>query len=384
MKILFISHDASRTGAPLLLFSFIKWLRDNRPDCEMDIVILKNGSLIKQLREMCSRVFCWTGCSPLKAGSSLRRNMMRLKNRICRRWFLREFSQKSYDLVYVNSAAACGALESIGGACKGAKVLIHIHELENVLQACGSSLVDKWLARADVVVGVSDMVIQNLIEKHGAAPEWIMKVPAFVPRALSLGDGKDVRKQIGASDYSLLVGGCGTLEWRKGPDLFLQVARKTFAQQPALDVHFVWLGGSQQRNMMSQLVHDVDQCGLAGRVHFIGSVESPDEYYSAFDLFVMPSREDPFPLVCLEAGQAGCPIVCFENAIGSTEYLNNETGAVVPYMDTDAMSEAVIRLAEDSDVRRCACREIKKAVEPFNLSACAEKLMAIIDHQLQL
>ena len=42
MKILFISHDAGRTGAPLLLLNMLKWLKGNR-DLSFEVLLMKDG-----------------------------------------------------------------------------------------------------------------------------------------------------------------------------------------------------------------------------------------------------------------------------------------------------------------------------------------------------
>ena len=64
-------------------------------------------------------------------------------------------------------------------------------------------------------------------------------------------------------------------------------------------------------------------------------------YFNDFDVFLMTSREDPFPLVCIEVGMLGIPIICFDGATGSQEIINQGGGVVVPYLDTDAMAKQI-------------------------------------------
>ena len=62
------------------------------------------------------------------------------------------------------------------------------------------------------------------------------------------------------------------------------------------------------------------------------------------NVFLMTSREDPFPLVNLEAAINKVPIICFENSGGSSEIVDESSGFVVPFCDTQKMSDIVIEL----------------------------------------
>ncbi|MEL7209914.1 MAG: glycosyltransferase family 4 protein, partial [Actinomycetota bacterium] len=101
---------------------------------------------------------------------------------------------------------------------------------------------------------------------------------------------------------------------------------------------------------------DVEASGLSDRFALVPHVADPLEWFSAMDVFVLPAREDAFPLVCLEAAAQGVPVVCFDNG-GMPEYVDGadeECGAVVPYPDLDAMADAVLAFASDDDRRERA------------------------------
>jgi glycosyltransferase involved in cell wall biosynthesis len=62
------------------------------------------------------------------------------------------------------------------------------------------------------------------------------------------------------------------------------------------------------------------------------------KYFAAFDVFALVSREDPFPVVCLEAASLGKPIVCFNSSDGEKEFVENDCGFVVPDLDIEIMT----------------------------------------------
>jgi glycosyltransferase involved in cell wall biosynthesis len=68
-------------------------------------------------------------------------------------------------------------------------------------------------------------------------------------------------------------------------------------------------------------------------------------------VFALVSREDPFPLVMLEAAFAGKPVVCFEGAGGAPEFVEPDAGFVVPYLDVGAMADRVAQLLRSEDLR---------------------------------
>ena len=87
---------------------------------------------------------------------------------------------------------------------------------------------------------------------------------------------------------------------------------------------------------------DIQKLGLQDKVFFTDEVEHPFSYYNTFDVFVLPSREDPFPLVCIEMGMLGKPIISFEQATGTNEIIEQGGGFVVPYLNIEAMADCVM------------------------------------------
>ena len=129
----------------------------------------------------------------------------------------------------------------------------------------------------------------------------------------------------------------GTVHWRKGTDIFIQLVRTIYKLEPKCNIKFVWVGKSSfKENVIIQ--EDLRKLGLQEYVTFPGEVDNPTEYFKDFDVFVMTSREDPFPLVCIEVGQLGKPIVSFDKATGINEFLANGGGFVVPYLDIEEMA----------------------------------------------
>jgi len=65
----------------------------------------------------------------------------------------------------------------------------------------------------------------------------------------------------------------------------------------------------------------------------------------------MTSREDPFPSTVLEAMDVEVPVIGFQDAGGFKDIVTENTGVLVPYLDVNEMTKAVISLLNDPELR---------------------------------
>jgi glycosyltransferase involved in cell wall biosynthesis len=95
---------------------------------------------------------------------------------------------------------------------------------------------------------------------------------------------------------------------------------------------------------------------------------------------LLTSREDPFPLVCIETANLSKPIICFEKASGTTEIVSQGGGFIVPYLDVEAMAEKIILYYEDENKRIIDGKKANELFDAFTLdkigSQLCEKIMA--------
>ena len=112
----------------------------------------------------------------------------------------------------------------------------------------------------------------------------------------------------------------------------------------------MWLGGGDDA-FARALQRDVSGYGLEGRVHFLPSSAQPPEFFAGLDAFCLSSREDPFPLVAVEAGAQGVPVACFKGAGGAEELVGTTGGAVVSWGDPAAMGRTLASWGRDADFR---------------------------------
>jgi glycosyltransferase involved in cell wall biosynthesis len=287
-------------------------------------------------------------------------------------------------VVYVNSAPSIDLAMALPPAPR--VQISHVHELETGLaHRLTAEQRESLLGGADAVFVVADAVGANLIARHGVNSGRVFKHPGVVPIAgvttPSVLDRGRSRIERGLPENALIVGTAGTIDWRKAVDLFLRVAWYVVRQERATLAHFVWLGGTPETIRRAE--QEAKRLGLGHVVHFVGVQADPLEWFRLFDAFVLPAREDPFPLVCLEAAAMGCPIVAFDNG-GIPELLVRGAGEVVSYPDVEEFAVQVGALLDDEGRRRAMGEQGRTLIETeFDVSVLAPRWWSDIERWLR-
>ncbi|MDH3402869.1 MAG: glycoside hydrolase family 99-like domain-containing protein [Acidobacteriota bacterium] len=337
-RLLLLGHDAARAGSQILLLDLARWIA-TRTSTEVLVALGAGGELLEAYAELADVLVLE---DLARAGASASEVP----------WRLREWAGDGIDLIYANTAVAGRYLPLL--ASFEAPVVTHVHELEESLRLfAGTEAIQNVVFRSERLIAASPAVAANLVENHGVAPDAVDAIHAFIrPRnaALDPGDRALIRERMGVGPDEVLVFGCGTRDWRKGPDLFVDVAA-ALRDRGRAGFRFVWIG-PEMRGHYPNLESGLAARGLDAYVRFHGPVADPTELFAAGDVFLLPSREDPFPLVCLEAASCELPTVCFADVGGMPEFVEGDAGIVVPNGDLGAMTDAVERLIADPGERR--------------------------------
>jgi glycosyltransferase involved in cell wall biosynthesis len=337
-RLLFIGHEATRTGAPLLMLHFLQWLRQ-RTGVELDVLLLRGGELEPDYRAVATVQVLPDPAQHRRRGLKRKAEKLGLLAPLPPIALPRAF-ERHYDAVVGNTVPALDALAVFGR--KGAKTVAWLHELDYAVAEYSR---ERFLAATQhvgrfivVAHAVADMLARFGLRQR---TDVIHGFTGMDAAGADAGDRANVRARLCIPTDAFVVGGCGTIEWRKGVDIFLQLSRRMAADQ---NVRFLWVGGGSVHALSEErrVRHEFERMDLGERVLFAGAQRRPRPFFAAMDVFALTSREDPFPLVCLEAAALGKPIVCFDKAGGMPEFVRNEAGAVVPYGDIDAFVERLV------------------------------------------
>jgi hypothetical protein len=366
-RVLFVSHEASRTGAPMMFLHFLRWLKANT-EIDFEILLLAGGPLADEFAEVAPLTHVealGTGARSYLEAGLVRAGLPRLGDRIkITRSRQAVEHLRGFDALYLNSTTSAMALRILPEIPP--VVVSHVHELDAAFRYWFPETERKaMLAHTTRYVSCAGVVARNLIGGWRVPRSAVATHHEFiVPPEPEPGAAARVRAELGIPETAMVVGGGGSVIWRKGPDLFLQVCATIRRIRPDLDVHFVWVGGATDEKVPTQF--DAERMGIADRVHWLGEIDRPADVFASYDIFALTSREDPYPLVMLESASLGIPVVSFANG-GAVEFAGSPEASerraiIVPYLDVEAMAAALIPLMEDEGERRALGRRGQRHV----------------------
>jgi glycosyltransferase involved in cell wall biosynthesis len=385
-----------------MLLWFLRWLRANS-EIDIRVLVVNEGELLSSFaevgevttmirrglhaRERLVRRIGWASDSinpPADDVPRLERALRLPVRRMVLQSLRREVAAAGpVDLLYLNSVSSAPALRLVPSHMS---VLTHAHELGYQLSQLAPSELSLVRARTDRYVAAAHCVREALVEKLGVEPSDIDVCHEFIPVDDVPPDPAAVeatRERLDLAPDTLVVGSVGVLAWIKGPDLLIHVARLVLnAIGRKQKVAFVWMGSAGLPSSMDELVYDVDAAGLGDRIRFIDARRDARPVMAIFDLLVLPSRSDPFPLVCLEAAALGKPIVCFDSG-GMREFLEPDERLIVPYLDLDGMAARIVELLGSESEREAIGRSLARRVrERHRLEVGGPHLLGHIERML--
>jgi glycosyltransferase involved in cell wall biosynthesis len=333
-KILFISHEASRTGAPLILLHFIKWLNNNIKNIQFDVLLIKNGAIAGDFEKECTNTFIFSEIhKPLRFSEIIAKKIfskLGIKQKQKEKLFFKNIASNNYNLIYANTVATIAIAVKIKKYCQSSKLLVHIHELNTIIKTVAPDF-SNYRKYVDKYIAVSYQVKNNLIDNCNVHENLIDVIYEY---------GIVNEDAVSKDNKTFTIGASGNAHWRKGDDIFIQVANYINKNYPQAKINFVWVGNNLNNKYIIE--DDIEKLGLKQVVSFVGEQTNPINFYKDFDVFLLTSREDPFPLVCIEAANLKKPIICFEKASGTAEVIKKGGGFVVPYLDIEAMGEKIM------------------------------------------
>jgi glycosyltransferase involved in cell wall biosynthesis len=165
-----------------------------------------------------------------------------------------------------------------------------------------------------------------------------------------------------------VVGTLARLDPIKGLDVLLHAAA------PLDNVEVSLIGDGPARAELTALATEL---GLSDRVHFAPWADDPRARLAELDVFVLPSRNEGFPLSIVEAMLAGRPVIASD--VGSvSEAVDERTGILVPPDDVLRLRAAISELVADP-IRRRRLGEAgrQRALERFTSAAMARAFEAL-------
>lgn len=160
------------------------------------------------------------------------------------------------------------------------------------------------------------------------------------------------KQDINASTKVLIT--VGGLVPRKGFHRVLEILPAVLQTYPDL-VYLIVGGATAEGNNEPDLRRQVSDLGLSENVKFMGAKPSNEltDYLSAADVFVLPTANEGWANVFLEALSCATPVVATDVGGNSEVICNDDIGFIVPFGDSEALKKATLKALEktwDKDI----------------------------------
>ncbi|MDP1621673.1 MAG: glycosyltransferase family 4 protein [Bacteroidales bacterium] len=217
----------------------------------------------------------------------------------------------------------------------GKPLVIHVHatEFDRTGENVNQPVYDierQGMMEADLIIAVSNLTRQTVIEKYGISPEKVITVHNAV-EPVDRPDLEGVSKHVKEKVVTFL----GRVTYQKGPDYFVEAAYKVLKRDS--NVRFVMAGSG---DLLNSMIRRVAKLKIATKFHFTGFLAGPevDTMFAMSDVYVMPSVSEPFGISPLEAMRSNVPVVISKQS-GVAEVLQH--ALKVDFWDIDALADAI-------------------------------------------
>ena len=339
VKILYLNHVSKMGGAEENLFSLIKSL--DRKKYTPILICQEDGELPQRLKKIDveARYLKMRGW---------RKGKFFLINLVTVIKLLIFIKRNNIRLLHINPyrLAPYGAL-----AAKLAKIpsILSIHDFVD------KSKIKRFLInRADKIIVVSDS-IGKVFNSRNDKVRIIYNGINF-----SIFDkmikGESIKKELAITNGTYLVGMVGQITPWKGHQDFLAAAAEVLKKKPF--VRFLIVGDALFNKELSiEKLREISrQYKIDSHVIFTGLRKDIPQIIAGLDILVLPSRQEPFGRVILEAMAMGKPVIATDCGGPAEIITSGQTGMLVPVKRPDLLAKAIIRLLSNPTERERLAR----------------------------
>jgi glycosyltransferase involved in cell wall biosynthesis len=291
----------------------------------------------------------------------------------------RELRALAPDLVHTNSTK----MHLMGGAAARLRRLPVVWHMRDLLIEPGAR---SWLRRAvrtvrPEVIAISEAVAAQfeglrcrVHVVHNGVP-----LEQFAPGEAPSG----LRYQLGIKPGAPVACVVGRLTPWKGHPVLLSAWARVSRRMPEARLLVVGEVAFWEQSYEQELREVAVELGLEECVRWLGFREDVPELLRASDLLVLPSIDEPFGRVIIEAMATELPVVATNSGGVPEIVVDEQTGLLVPPGEVDPLAEAIAELLSDpARARQMGAAGRRRALERFDVRRVAQQVGVIYDEML--
>ncbi|RZT88575.1 D-inositol-3-phosphate glycosyltransferase [Pseudonocardia sediminis] len=245
---------------------------------------------------------------------------------------------------------------------------------------------DQVVSEADRLVANTEIEAKQLIDLYDADPQRTVTIPPGVDTdRFRPGDRRAARAQLDIADDAVVLAFVGRIQPLKAPDVLLRAAAELLHRDPSLRERLVVLvaGGPSGSGMAepTALQELNTELGLDDVTRFLPP-RGGDELvhvYRAADVVAVPSHNESFGLVALEAQACGTPVVATRVGGLPVAVAEGRSGLLVTGHDIGDWADALGELALDPDRRERMASAAAEHAHRFSWDRTTEALLGAYD-----
>lgn len=257
------------------------------------------------------------------------------------------------------------------------------HNVQEVYPGWAAWVYRCFLPQIAEVICVSEAAQSSFLQRWGRpAPVTRIWNGIRPERVVPSGDAPAPKNSPARDPQAPLLCNVANLGYRKGHDLLVEAMAAVHGAMPQAQC---WIAGSMEHEpaTVQALREMISQSGLEDTVWLLGRRRDVADLLHAADLFVLPSRQEGFPITILEAMAAGKPVVTTDVGGCAEAVVHEETGLVVPPEQPEALAEAIVALLEDAERAREMGRAGRRRVEEqFTVDRMVEQHLQLYERLL--
>ncbi len=271
----------------------------------------------------------------------------------CAKRIAKLITEQKFHLVHINSEACWSG--NLAAKIAKTPAVSHLHGLSVLSPHLVGRLTTCLLNNLSNMLISTSNVVRDSYVNSGARAEMIrtvhngINIDKLNPREVE----PTLKAELGIDQNIPLVGMIANFDPRKGHHDFIDACKHVLEQNHR--VQFVIVGNTEMVNCpgyFQQIKDKVLSLGIVDAVHYTGLRNDIPNVLASLDVVVQPSLTEAGPIVPIEAMAMERPIVVTDAGGNSEEVLGGQTGIVVPIGNTQAMSDAIIKLLVDNGLAK--------------------------------
>ncbi len=258
-------------------------------------------------------------------------------------------------------------------------LVVHIHATEfdrtggNGNNSIVYEIEKEGFQSADLIIAVSNFTKKMVVDKYNIDPLKIRVVHNSVEF-----ENYTLEKAHSLSDCNKLILFLGRITLQKGPDYFIEAAKKVLDYYP--NVYFIIAGsGDMDRDIIKRVI----EMGISDKVLFAGFLRGSDVHkaFQMCDLYVMPSVSEPFGISPLESLMNKTPVLISKQS-GVSEVLKNCLKA--DFWDIDELTNKMVSVLRYNELKKCLTENGHNEVKTMDWRNSAKKCVDVYNELFNL